>query len=40
MDRALRLARVALETSGDLGLALSISFVALQYLWIQARTPR
>jgi len=33
MHRALRLARVALESSGDLGLALSISLIAVQYLW-------
>jgi hypothetical protein len=40
MHRALRLARAALESSGDLGLALSISMLALQYLWAQARTGR
>lgn len=40
MHRALRLARVALETSGDLGLALSLSLLALEYLWAQARVQR
>jgi len=38
MDRALRLARAALESSGDLGLTLSLSMLALHYLWVQART--
>jgi len=38
MDRAFRLARIALESSGDVGLALSISLIALHYLWQQART--
>jgi len=33
MDRALRLARAALESSGDFGLALSLSMLALHYLW-------
>ena len=36
MHRALQIARAALESSGDLGLALSISMLALQYLWAQA----
>ena len=36
MDRALRLARIALESTGDVGLALSVSLLALQYLWTQA----
>src|SRR5438552_1116647 len=36
MDRALRLARAALETS-DVGLALCVSLVALHWLWLQAR---
>jgi hypothetical protein len=40
MDRALRLARLALESSGDVGLSVSISLIALHYLWTQARTPR
>jgi len=40
MDRALRLARAALESSGDVGLALSISLIALRFLWIQARSAR
>jgi hypothetical protein len=35
MDRALRLARVALEAS-DVGIALSVSLVALHYLWLLA----
>ena len=37
MDRALRLARAALESSGDVGLALSISLLALHYLWLSRR---
>jgi len=36
MHRALALARTALESTGDFGLALSISMLALQYLWAQA----
>jgi hypothetical protein len=36
MDRALRLARMALESS-DVGLAFCVSLVALQYLWLLAR---
>lgn len=40
MDRALRFARIALESSGDLGLALSVSLLALQYLWIQSRVQK
>ncbi|MGZ6125625.1 MAG: hypothetical protein ACXWLR_11735 [Myxococcales bacterium] len=40
MHRALRIARAALESSGDIGLALSISMLALQYLWAQARSER
>jgi len=40
MDRALRLARAALESSGDVGLALSISLIALKFLWIQTRASR
>jgi len=40
MSRALSFARLALESSGDLGLAVSISLIALHYLWWQARTPR
>jgi hypothetical protein len=35
MDRALRLARLALEAS-DVGLALCVSLVALHYLWLLA----
>jgi len=37
MDRALRLARTALESSGDVGLALSVSLVALHFFWISRR---
>jgi hypothetical protein len=37
MDRALRLARAALESSGDFGLAVSLSMLALHYLWVHAR---
>ena len=40
MDRALRLARIALESSGDVGLAVSVSLIALHYLFQQARAPR
>jgi hypothetical protein len=40
MHRALSLARTALESTGDLGLALSVSLLALQYLWTQAKTAR
>ena len=40
MSRALHLARAALECSGDLGLALSLSLLALEYLWAQARVQR
>ena len=40
MSRALYLARVALESTGDVGLAVSISLIALHYLWSQARSPR
>ncbi len=40
MDRALRLARAALESSGDFGLALSLSMLALHYLWVHARTDQ
>jgi hypothetical protein len=36
MERALRLARMALETS-DVGLALCVSLVALHYLWALVR---
>jgi hypothetical protein len=36
MERALRLARMALETS-EVGLALCVSLVALRYLWVLAR---
>ncbi len=36
MERALRLARMALQTS-DIGLAFCVSLVALQYLWVLAR---
>jgi hypothetical protein len=36
MDRACRLVRMALEAS-DVGLALSVSLVALHYLWLLAR---
>ena len=38
MDRTLRLARAALEQSGDVGLALSASLVALRFLWIRWET--
>ena len=34
MDRALRLARIALESSGDVGVAISLSLVALHFLWL------
>jgi len=37
MSRALRLARIALESSGDVGLALALSLVALHFLWLRAR---
>ena len=37
MDRALRLARTALESSGDVGLAISVSLIALHYLWLSTR---
>jgi hypothetical protein len=37
MHRALRVARAVLESSGELGLALSISLIALHYLWIQSQ---
>jgi len=37
MDRTLQLARAALESSGDVGLALSMSLIALKFLWLQAR---
>ena len=40
MDRALRLARAALESSGDVGLAFCISLIALRFLWLQTRAPR
>ena len=40
MDRALRLARAALESSGDVGLAFCISLIALKFLWLQTRVPR
>jgi hypothetical protein len=36
MDRALRLARAALECS-DVGLAISVSLIALHYLWLCRR---
>lgn len=35
MDRALRIARVTLESSGDVGLAVSLSLAALYWLWLQ-----
>jgi len=34
MDRALRLARIALESSGDVGVAISLSLIALRFLWL------
>jgi hypothetical protein len=37
MSRALRLACTALESSGELGVALVASMVALRWLWMQAR---
>jgi hypothetical protein len=37
MSRALSLARLALESSGDVGLALSISLTALHFLWLSSR---
>jgi len=37
MSRALRLARAALESSGDVGLAISVSLIALHYLWVSRR---
>ena len=40
MSRALALARAALEGSGDVGLALVASAVALRWLWLNARTER
>jgi hypothetical protein len=39
MSRALSFARIALESTGDVGIAVSISLIALHYLWWQARTP-
>jgi len=36
MDRTLRLARAALETC-DVGLAISMSLIALHYLWLSRR---
>jgi hypothetical protein len=40
MHRVLQIARAALESSGDLGLALSISVLAVQYLWAQSWTDK
>jgi len=37
MDRALRLARMALESSGDVGVAISLSLVALHFLWLSTQ---
>ena len=37
MSRALYFARLALESSGDLGLAVSISLTALQFIWLRRR---
>jgi hypothetical protein len=35
MDRAFRFVRLTLESSGEVGIALSASFIALQFLWIR-----
>ena len=40
MSRALRLARIALESSGEVGLALVASLAALHFLWQKAREQR
>ena len=37
MRRALQIARLALETSGDVGLAISVSLTALHFLWLATR---
>jgi hypothetical protein len=37
MDRALRLARMALESSGEVGVAISLSLVALHFLWLSTQ---
>jgi len=37
MDRALRLARMALESSGEVGVAISLSLVALHFLWLNTQ---
>ena len=35
MDRALRIVRLTLESSGDVGMAVSASLVALQFVWMR-----
>ncbi len=40
MSRALRLARIALESSGEVGLALVASLAALHFLWLQTQERR
>jgi len=40
MSRALHIARALLESSGDLGLAVSLSLIGLHYLWVQVRVAR
>ena len=35
MDRALRFVRSTLESTGEVGVALSVSLVALQFLWLK-----
>lgn len=35
MDRAFRIVRLTLESSGELGIALSASLVALRFLWVR-----
>ncbi len=34
MDRAFRFVRLTLESSGEVGLAVSVSLVALHFLWL------
>ena len=40
MHRAIRFVRGTLESSGDLGLALSVSLIALHWMWLRARSTR
>ena len=35
MDRALRFVRLTLESTGEVGTALSLSLVALHFLWLR-----